>query len=113
MSLPFPCPFCAEPIREEAFRCSHCHAWLVPWTYRHKWVPGLVGLGGGVFLIYDGAREQFLTDLPGWLLIVLGALASLYGLYHLLRSTRSAFEEGRKDLLERYRKRAEEEKEED
>jgi hypothetical protein len=111
MSLPFPCPFCAEPIREEAFRCSHCHSWLVPWTFRHKWVPGLIGLAGGVFLIYDGVKERFLTDVPGWLLIVLGVLATLYGLYHVSRSTRSAYEEGRKELLERYRKKAAEREE--
>jgi hypothetical protein len=111
MSLPFPCPFCAEPIREEAFRCPQCHSWLVPWTFRHKWVPGLLGLVGGTFLIYDGIKERFLTDVPGWVLIALGSLLALYGLYHLLRSTRSSFEEGRKDLLEKYRQRVAEREE--
>src|SRR5205823_13823084 len=100
-----------EPIREEAFRCAHCHAWLVPWTFRHKWVPGLIGLAGGVFLIWDGAKERFLTDFPGWLLIVAGSLMGLYGLVHLFRSTRSAYAEGRKELLARYRKKVEEREE--
>lgn len=109
MSFAAPCPFCGEPIREEAYRCKHCHAWLVPWTFRHRWLQGLVALGGGVFLIYDGAKERFLTDdLPPWLLITAGVILSLYGFYHLFRSTHDAYEEGRKELLARHRKPVEE-----
>jgi hypothetical protein len=104
MALSQLCPFCAEPIREEAFRCPHCHAWLVPWSFRHKGVPGVIGLGVGAFFLYEVARENPLTDLPTWLLIALASVCILYGLYHLFRSTRRAFEEGRKELLERYRK---------
>lgn len=113
MSLAVSCPFCAESIREEAFRCPRCHAWLVPFTFRHKWLQGLLGIAVAIFLIYDGAKERFLTDLPGWLLITAGVLLGLYGLYHLFRSPRAAFEDGRKELFERYRKRVPEPEDEE
>lgn len=110
MSFAVLCPFCAEPIREEAFRCKHCRSWLVPFSHRHKWLPGLLGVGLGTFLIYDGIQERF-VDAPAWLLITCGIIASLYGLHYLLRSPRDSMEEGRKELFERHR-RADEAKQE-
>ena len=96
------CPFCAESIPREAYRCAQCTTWLVPWGQRHLGFVALIHLTiGGTLLWVGWTQPTFAEGLPRWLPIGLGALWLLYGIGRGVTPTDEAYEAGRERLLAR------------
>ena len=69
------CPYCAEEIRAEALRCSHCGSWIDEGNpLRHEWYRSPDGKIAGVCA---GLAEQFHVSVT--LIRLLFVLAALFG----------------------------------
>ena len=66
------CPYCAEEVRAEARRCSHCGSWIEPNPLRHEWYRSPDGKIAGACA---GLAEEFRISVTlVRLLFVLAAL---------------------------------------
>lgn len=99
------CCYCAEPIKTEAVRCPHCHAWLVPWSYRHKGFPAFGTFAAGVYIIVDCATNLFVSNaITKWILYPLAVILILVGLFYWSKTTQTSWAQGKRELFERLRK---------